>query len=410
MKIILSIFLTFIISVSVVPFGFSQPAADIFQANNHFAFDLYSHLDPNKGNIFFSPYSLSSALTMVYEGARNQTADEMRTVLHLPSDEVDWRTDLSNFIQSMNTAHQAYELSTANALWAQKAYPFKEGYLKLIKDTYFAEARNLDFVSDPEASRVTINSWVSKNTKDRINDLLPPRSITPETRLILTNAVYFKGKWETPFDKGDTKSDTFWLDPSQSVQTDMMTLEGKSFDYMDNDQAQVLLLPYQGDDLSMLIVLPRSKDIQGLEKILNQDILKQWQGGMTSQEVNVSIPKFKFDSGYEMSGILSGMGMNLAFDPNNADFSGMADKVHDENLYIGGVFHKAWIETNEEGTEAAAATAVGMMAGAMYHPQERKVFRADHPFIFVIQESKTGHILFMGRVSDPREKQDSRSN
>jgi len=404
MKMINSILLTFLIFISMAVVGFAQPAASISQANDQFAFDLYSRLDTAPGNIFFSPYSISSALTMTYEGARHQTADQIRTVLHLPSDEVDWRSDLTAFIQKMNKADRSYELSTANALWAQRKYPFKDEYLKLIKTSYFAEARNLDFVTDPEASRVTINNWVSANTKDRIKDLLPPRSITPDTRLVITNAVYFKGKWEAPFEKENTRPDAFWVTPDQSVQTDMMQVQGKSFNYMENDQAQVLQLPYQGNELSMVIVLPRSKDIQDLDKTLTAGTLKQWQESMILQEINVFIPKFKMDWHLEMGNILAAMGMELAFDPGKADFSGMSDKMPDGNLYIGAVFHKAWIDTNEEGTEAAAATAVLMVAGSAYNPQGPKVFRADHPFFFVIQENATGHILFMGRVSDPREK------
>jgi len=390
-------------AMSVCPV-FAQPARDIAQANNKFAFDLYSRLDRKPGNVFFSPYSISTALTMTYEGAHGKTADEMRTILYLPSDEVNWREDISGFIQSMNAVRTSCEVSTANALWAQKAYPFKADYLALVQSSYFAEARNLDFVTDPEASRLTINSWVLAKTKDRIKNLLPSKSITSDTRLVLTNAVYFKGKWQSPFEKPFTKADTFWLDDARSVQTAMMALHEGSFHYNDNDQAQILQLPYQGDDLSMLIVLPRSKDIRLLEKILNTDILKQWQEGMSSQKVNVYLPKFKFDADYQLKDSLAEMGMKTAFDGNDADFSGMVNTALGEKLYIGGVFHKAWIETNEEGTEAAAATAVVMEAGAAFPEHPPKEFRADHPFLFVIEDNKTGLILFMGRVSDPREK------
>jgi len=404
-KIFSSFCLTLALFVSVNSLGFAQSASNLSQSDNQFAFDLYSRLAANKGNIFFSPYSLSSALGMTYEGARGQTAQEMRTVLHYNTDDVSRRTETSTFIQQINRPDKAYELSVANALWAQKAYPFKEDYLSLVKGTYSAEARNLDFVANPEGSRGTINTWVSDNTNNRINNLLPAGSITPSTRLVLTDAVYFKGKWETLFKKKNTKLGSFWLTPDQSIQTDMMSLLGKSFYYFDNDQVQVLKLFYKGYDLSMLIILPRSKDNQSLEKILTMDMLQQWQKSMISQEVNVFLPKFKFEWKDEMSNMLIGMGMKLAFDRNDANFSGMAYLKSDEPFYIGQVYHKAWIDTSEEGTEAAAATAVVMTMGAVAMPIKKpKIFRVDHPFIFVIQDNKTGHILFMGRVSDPREK------
>ena len=230
MRKILSAWWVMAVFLSLNSFGSAQPVFDVPEktvsnepkADNQFAFELYSRLATNKGNIFFSPYSLSSALEMTYEGARGTTAQEMRAVLHLKADDLARPAESLAFIQQINRTDKTYELSVANALWAQKMYPFKDDYLNLIKNTYIAQARNLDFVSDPEASRVTINSWVSDNTKNRINDLLPAGSITPDTRLVLTDAVYFKGKWQTPFVKQYTKLDTFWITPDLSVQTDMM--------------------------------------------------------------------------------------------------------------------------------------------------------------------------------------------
>ncbi len=402
MKILSSLFLAIFVSASIITPVFTQPTSNLARSDNQFAFDLYSRLSIEKGNVFFSPYSLSSALGMAYEGARDKTAQEMRAVLHLSTDNVDRQSGISTFIHQINRPDKAYELAVANALWAQKTYPFKGAYVSLVKDIYSAEVRNLDFKSDLDASRLTINSWVSQHTQNRINDLLPPGSISSDTRLILTDAVYFKGQWDTPFRKQFTKPDTFWVDPGQAVQVEMMQLNGKSFNYTDNDQSQILQLPYQGKDLSMLIILPRLKDIQGLEKMLTLGVIEQWQDGMAFQKVNVFLPKFRFDSSHQMSDILEKMGMKLAFDGQNADFSGMTG---DKGLFIDKVYHKAWIDVDEEGTEAAGATAIGIKALAMrFEPLQPKVFRADHPFIFVIQENKTGHILFMGRVSDPRGK------
>jgi len=405
MKVLSFIILAFIINVFFICSGSAQPASHVSVADNQFAFELYSRLASDKGNLFFSPYSLSSALGMTYEGARGQTAQQIRDVLHMDADDALRRSEVSISMQKINATGKAYEFSVANALWAQQTYPFKQDYLSLIRNTYFAEARNLDFVSDPGSSRVTINDWVSTKTKDRINDLLPAGSITSGTRLILTDAVYFKGQWRLPFKKENTKTDIFWLDTSRSVQTSMMNLEGESFHYAENDQAQLLKLFYRGNEISMLIILPRSKDLQDLEKVLTLDMLKQWQSGVYWQAVNVSLPKYKFDSSYKMKDVLIAMGMKLAFDQNGANFSGMANLKPDEHLYIDDVFHKAWIDTNEQGTEAAAATGVTMaVAGSIMVATQPKIFRADHPFIFVIQDDQTGHILFMGRVSDPREK------
>jgi len=405
MQILSIIFLAFVISASFISEGWAQPASDLSQADNQFAFDLYSHLASHQGNIFFSPYSLSSALEMAYEGARGETAQEMRSLLHLNADDTARRSRIASFIQEINLPGKAYELTVANAFWAGQAYPFKEDYLNLVKHVYFAQVRNLDFISNPEPSRETINNWVSEKTKNHINGLLPSGSITKETRLVLTDAVYFKGKWQTPFKKQFTRPDAFWLTPDQSVLTDMMAIKGESFDYMDNEQAQVLKLPYQGADLDMCIILPRSKDLQDLQKTLTPDLLTQWQQDMKLEGVNVFIPKFKFDAEYMMKDILSGMGMKLAFDPQNADFSGMAELQPGWHLCIDEVYHKAWVDVNEEGTEAAAATGVGMLSSlARMEPLNPKIFRADHPFLFVIQDKNSGHILFMGRVSDPRGK------
>ena len=400
MKVIVWIVIGILWSVVLTSMGCAQSAAKLVEVDNQFAFDLYTRLSSNDENIFFSPYSLSNALSMTYEGARGQTADEMRAVLRLSSDDATRRKEVAAFFKRMNRADKMYKLSTANALWAQKAYSIKKDYYKLIKNIYSGDARNLDFVADPEGSRATINSWVSNNTKNRINELLPAGSIGPLTRLVLTNTVYFNGKWLTPFQKERTKKDIFWISPAKSVQTAMMALAGESFRYAEDDRAQILELPYQGDDLSMLIILPRGKDVQSADKTASAALLKQWDAGMKEEAVNVFIPKFKFDSNYKMKDTLEEMGMINAFDGRVADFSGMTG--HDD-LYIDEVYHSAWVDVNEEGTEAAAATADVFWLSSMLNPPVPKIFRADHPFIFVIQDCKTKQILFMGRVTDPRE-------
>ena len=376
---------------------FAQTDAPAVHADNTFAFDLYGRYAAKEGNVFFSPYSISTALGMAYEGARGKTAEEMRAVLHFSSDDAARRAEVSALIGRLNVEDPLHELTTANALWAQKDFPFLQDYLHLVKTVYGGEARNMDFVADAENSRITINAWVAEQTKDRIKDLLEPENITALTRLIITNAVYFKGKWQEPFPKEETSSQPFYMTPDRQKSVDMMHRTG-GHSYMESDAVQVLGLPYKGEDLVMLVLLPRSHDIAGLEKTLNAETLKSWREQMRKKPVDVSIPVFEFDARTELSQDLQAMGMAQAF-RTEADFSGMTGK---RDLFIGGVIHKAWVKVNEEGTEAAAATAVGMaMSIAHMDPPKPKIFRADHPFIFVIEESRTGQILFMGRVMEP---------
>jgi serpin B len=451
MRLMLQILFGMTLSVMLITTSYSQPAARMAKSDNQFAFDLYSRLvsnqgniydlysrlDSNQGNIFFSPYGLFNLLNMAYEGARGETAQEMSDVLHLSSDAVSRRAETSAFIkqisqnkgylsavlsliQQIKGVPKTNELYLASALWTQIDYPLKNDYLKLIKNTYYAEARNLNFVAYTENSFLTVNKWISENSKNHINDLLSLESIPHDIRdsdFILTDAVYFESKWETPFEKKDTKLDTFWPSPDQSIETDMMELN-HSFKYTDNDQVQVLQVPYKNGDLSMFIVLPRSKDIQDLKKDLTESMFKKWQDSMTRQEVKVYLPKFNFEIYYRMKGVLTKMGMNLAFDKLKADFSGMTGQAE---LYINQVYYKTWININEEGTETEAAAATAVLKGRLFTLddlsdknekifrcdlpfilQNKKIFRADHPFIFVIQDNKTGHILFMGRLSYPQ--------
>ena len=366
---------------------------DLAKADNQFAFDLYARYASSNDNIFFSPYSLSSALDMTYEGARGKTAEEMRAVLHLSGDDVARRAAISEFIEGINAPEKSHEISVANALWAQNAYPFLPDYLEIVTNVYFAEAKNMDFAADPEGSRLTINNWVSEKTKDRIRNLLPRNSIDEMTSLVLTNAVYFKGKWFRRFDKKMTQKLDFWLAPDKSAQADMMFQSGQ-YRYMKDDKVQMVELPYEGNDLSMIVVLPESKDMRAFGMELNIDAFQKWSKKLNFKKVLLILPRFKVATDYKMKDDFVALGMRSAF--ADADFSGMTGK---RDLSISEIFHKAWIDVNEEGTEAAAATAVVMTRGE--ESSDFQEFKADHPFIFFIRERKTGHILFMGRVSDP---------
>jgi serpin B len=325
--------------------------------------------------------------------------------LHFSSDDVSRREETAAVIGRMNRPDKGFELSTANALWVQKDYALSQDYLDLIRKVYEGDARSMDFLKDPENSRITINAWVMEKTKDRIKDLLPSGSVTLSTRLILTNAVYFRGEWARgkKFRKESTRPWPFRVSLSQVKDVNMMYQNG-NFEYFEDDLVQGLSFPYEGDKISMLLLLPKGNDVAALESRLSQEQISSWASVLKYVSVQLSLPSFEFESMSELGDDLKVLGMVSAFDSQTADFSGMASG--DEKLYISEVIHKAWVKVDETGTEAAAATAV-MMDMAMASggkPPEPKVFNADHPFIFLIRENASGRILFMGRIKDPSAK------
>ena len=375
--------------------AFAQDANSVVNANNQFTFELYSKYKSKQGNIFFSPFSISSALAMTYEGARGLTADEIQSVFHFPKDDSVRRNSFLEIYNQINKGHEQYQLYTANALWAQKKYPFPEEYLKVIKDYYGGEARNLDFKNENSESCRIINSWIEKQTNYKIRNLIS--SLDGNTRLVITNAVYFKGKWVEQFEKSNTKDQDFRTSPVNTIKVKTMQLFAKELYYAETDKLQVLELPYEGKELSMFIILPKDNDLGAMEESLSSKGLSDLEGMLSREEVDVYLPKFKFETEYSMSADLAAMGMPTAFG-ENADFSGMTGK---RDLYISQVIHKAFVDVNEEGTEAAAATAVSMGMTSIAERKIKKVFKADHPFIFLIHDNKTGNILFVGRVSNP---------
>lgn len=381
------------------PIASAQEVNSVIKANNQFAFDLYSKYRSKDGNVFYSPYSISSALAMTYEGARGKTAEEMQAVFHLPQDASIRRDSFLRINQRINKKDKVYALSTANALWAQKDYKFSDEYFSLVDQYYGGKVTNLNFVSEIENSRITINSWVAEQTNDKIKDLIPSGLITPDTALILTNAIYFKGLWRVQFNKNNTREEEFRISPDIKIKTQMMHLSGEDakFNYADTGDLQILELPYEGDDLSMIMLLPKEDDLKALEGSLNAEKLSEWKGFLGREQVDVYVPKFKFETKSFMAEDFKEMGMPTAFG-EGADFSGMTGT---RDLFISEVIHQAFVEVNEEGTEAAAATAVMMTKGMVMEPEPIKIFKADHPFIFIIQDKETGNILFMGRVSDP---------
>jgi serpin B len=371
-------------------------------AANRFAFELYKQYKDTNDNVFFSPYSISSALEMTYEGARGKTAQEIQSVFHFPSDPATRIGSFAKLYSQINPQNATYQLSTANALWAQKSYPFDANYLKTIETYYHGKATNLDFAGDAEGSRKTINTWVSEKTANKIPELFAPGSLNALTRLVLTNAIYFKGKWFAPFEKTLTQQKDFATAAGAKVKCSMMNIQ-KNFKYAETSDYQAIELPYEKNDLSMIVILPKTGKVSAAESSLTVAQLASIKSTMASNLVDVYLPKFKFNTSYNMNQTLSAMGMSTAFNPDSADFTGMYDrnKANGENLYIGLVIHKAYVDVYEEGTEAAAATGVAMMASSIAEPIPPKIFNADHPFIFAIAHNATGSILFLGKVNDP---------
>ena len=375
----------------------------VIEANNLFALDLYSKYHSKEGNMFFSPYSISSALAMTYEGAKGKTAEEMQAVLHLPNDKEKIRSDFVGINNELNKANKTYKLGVANALWAQKDYTFINAYLNIVDDYYGGKVTNLDFKTDTEKSRITINSWVEDKTNDKIKDLIPKGILKPDTRLVLTNAIYFKANWSSQFDGENTRDGQFKLISGTDTNVKMMH-QTNYFNYGETSDLQILEMDYLGNDLSMLIILPKENNLNQVENIFNKEKLNEWKDDMQNKKVIVTLPKFKFETKYFMAKDLKEMGMPTAFKYPNADFTGISPPTPESpngELYIGEVIHQTFIEVAEYGTEAAAATAVIMVSGSAAPTEEPKIFRADHPFIFIIQEKETGNILFLGRVVDP---------
>lgn len=369
------------------------------EGNAAFACELYGKLKgtAGDGNIFFSPYSISTALAMTSAGARSETDGQMVKALHFEPDQAKRHAAFCEMEANLNAVQKKgqVKLSVANSLWPQKDYTLLESFLGLVRENYGASVTPLDFRAT-EAARKTINTWVEDKTNQKIKDLIPSGLLNAMTRLVLVNAIYFKGNWTSPFKAEATKEAPFRLPSGQTVQAPLM-FQKKHFGYGENDEMQMLELPYAGDDLSMLALLPRKADgLAALENNLTPANLAKWTAAMWSPDVKVYLPKFKMTCRFGLNDTLRAMGITDAFDAGKADFSGMDGG---RNLFISAAVHKAFVEVNEQGTEAAAATGIAMVLTALPRPPIE--FRADHPFIFLIRERSTGSILFLGRVTNP---------
>jgi serpin B len=371
---------------------------ELVDRHTSFALDLYNQVRNEKKNLFFSPHSISTALAMTYAGARGRTAEQIADALHFPSEQEELHDTFGRLEAQMHDIRGKgdLELRTANAVWAQKTHSFLAEFLDVVTNNYQAELRSVDFTTDAEAARREINRWVERETNTRIKDLMGSGTIDHLTRLVLISAVYFKGLWAAPFDKGETKTAPFWTAPGNPIDLSMMTQEHE-FSYAEEDDLQALELPYAGHDLSMIVLLPREIDGLGqLETSLSQKNFDRWLARFKKQRVQVYLPRLIITSRFGLEKALASMGMPDAFAPGVADFSGIDGT---RRLFLSAVVHKAFVDVNETGTEAAGAT--GVSIGVTSVPARLPVFRADHPFFFVIRENRSGSLLFLGRLVSP---------
>ncbi len=393
--------------LGIVPFNTDMPAeaADdseietVVDGNTRFALDLYSRLKDEDGNLFFSPYSISVALAMTYAGARENTAQQMSQTLRFSLDPQRLHAAFEKLEARLEALQEEgnVQLEIANSLWPHKGYPILEEYTGLMKKYYGVEIASVDYAADTEAARRIINEWVEEKTKDKIKDMIGPGVLDALTRLVLVNAIYFKGNWADQFEEDLTKDAPFHLLSGESIQVPMMKQQ-ETFGYAEHEDLQILQMPYAGDEVSMLVLLPKKEDgLADLQSVLKEESLEEWIRSIRKTEVLVFLPKFRVTSQFRLDEALASMGMPDAFDPNKADLSGIDGEP--SKLYIGAVIHKAFVDVNEEGTEAAASTAVGFNLASV--PEPVPTFRADHPFTFVIRDNNTGSILFMGRIVDP---------
>jgi serpin B len=377
------------------------PAADVtalVHNNDEFALDLYRRLSKEPGNLFFSPYSLSSALAMTYAGARGDTAAEMAKTLHLGLEPDKLHPAFAELNQQLLSEQRGYQLNIANALWAQSGYPFEEPFVLRLKDSYGAGLGTVDFAGNPTAARQAINGWVSKQTQGKIPELLG--EVSPFTRFVLTNAVYFLADWAEPFPKPATQDRPFWRSKEDKLQVPMMSAQ-RHYGYLEEKGFQALELPYQSR-FSLVVILPRQiEGLAELEGALTSKALHSWLEALQREEVRVQLPRFKVQSAFSLKSTLSALGMPLAFS-KQADFSGLSPRAREDELAIAAVVHQAYIDVNEKGTEAAAASAVKGKSAPAPVPPQPKIFQADHPFLYLIRDRLSGTILFLGRLTDPR--------
>jgi serpin B len=376
--------------------------AMLVSANNDFAFDLYRAITADEdGNLVYSPFSISMAFSMVYPGARGNTEAQMRQVMGLLSQDI--HHEAFNYLDQIlasyaedaaqnEDAGEPFQLNIANSVWGQRDFPFREEYLEVLARHYGAGMRIVDFASEAEAARLAINAWIEEQTEDRIQDMVPPGMIDAMTRLVLVNAIYFKGAWMFPFDEDATQDGAFTLLDGSRIEVPLMERASSRISYFEGDGYQGAFLPYNNSPIDMLVILPDDGQFETIEEMLQSDFLSELRELAFERDVHLVMPKLDFETDLDLAKLLSSMGMTDAFGP--ADFSGISEGG---GLYISDALHKANITVDEEGTEAAAATVIAMRESMI----ESAELKLDRPFLFSLQDRETGTILFLGRVLDP---------
>lgn len=381
-----------------------QDLETLVEGNTAFALELYKILSQDQANLFYSPYSISLALAMTYSGARTITEQEMAQAMQFLLAQEQLHPAFNALDQDLATRgdgfpeeleDRTFQLNIANAIWGQKDFVFLSSFLDVLAENYGAGMRLLDFVNEPNDARLTINDWVSEQTQEKIQDLIPEGALNPMVRLVLTNAIYFNAGWALPFEKDFTEDAPFTLLDGTQITTPMM-VQSEMFDYGEGDGFQAVRLPYVGGNVEMVVLLPDEGQFEAIESSLDSQMLEDILAGSRSMTVNLALPKFSYESELNLNEALIAMGMTSAFG-DDADFSGMTGE---DDLFISDVLHKAFVDVDESGTEAAAATAVIMALKGIGMGEEVEM-RVDRPFIFTIRDVPTGSLLFVGRVLNP---------
>lgn len=377
------------------PVAWSEETARVADGADRYALDHYRLLADGAGDLVFSPFSIHAALAMTACGARGETLAQLRSALHLP--EGDRLADAGDLARFYGSGERPYDLAVASALWGQEGVAWQPDFVALLADRFSAGFQEADFTADPDGSRQRVNAWVSERTANRIPALLAAGTILPTTRIVLANAIYFKGRWAGQFDPALTTMEPFHRADAPDVTVPLMHRKGRER-HLAGDGFQLLILPYVGRDLEMVVLLPSTPDgLPALEARLEPEALAEWTRTAEPVEVDIRLPRFRIErpSGTSMNGSLAALGIRDLFDLGACDLSGMTAA---EKLVVAAVIHQAFVEVNEEGTEAAAATAV--IGNAPAPPPPRPVeFRADRPFLFIIRDAAHGTILFMGRLT-----------
>jgi serpin B len=420
--------LSFVLLISLLASAATAETTAVVNAINALGIDLYHAQSAGDGNLLFSPYSIQNALAMTYAGADGDTRAEMQRVLHYPADENSLHTGFAELAQELAQIQQdsaravaaggrgegrkpstPVELHVANRLFVQSGYPLRAPFLALVKDDYGAEPEPLDFIHAAEQARSTINDWVEKQTKEKILNLIPPHGVSDQTRVALANAIYLHAGWDKPFGKAWTKPAGFFVRGTESTMVPTMNNTEHNYGYLHRDGFTAVSVRYAGGGVQFLVLLPDAHDgLPALEHEITPALLAEC-ANLPASFVHLHLPRFKLaPPSLALSGQLQQLGLKTAFDQpkRSANFDRMAPRKPDDYLYIGDVFHKAFLLLDEDGTEAAAATVVLMMHATLvrYEPNRPQPIevKVDHPFIFAIQQVPSGECLFLGRVTDPR--------